>query len=150
MISLITGLTLLLSSSCSKNESDWMQVSDSIYGTYVYSNPDSQTGGWTDILVGTIIKVKPGNPPFFTITLSGVMGSPTVFDSVVLGPNNTFSVDRYITNSFSSAGTSHLVGTGNFPKKKISMNFEMIHQTNPLVHTIYKIPPTSKISNDYN
>lgn len=148
------GLLTILFSACSKQKDLDPPVSNSIYGTYAYSYKQNQTGSWTDLLSGTIIKVKPLSASHITITTWEVMSQvPALYDSVLLGPNNTFSIDRYVPNTYPDStrdSLQHLTGTGSFSDRKISLQFTSIIRTNPLLHSPVSVKDATKTSDNYN
>src|SRR5688572_2129403 len=86
------GTLFIMTGACKKNAPETDPVTDSIYGTYVKSLPG--TGQWTDIFNGIIIKVKPYNPQYITITISGgLSAAERIFDSVKLVTGRTFTVN---------------------------------------------------------
>ena len=148
-LTVVVSIFLCILNACKKADVDPNAPTDSIYGTYVKSA--QSTGQWTDVFGGTIIKVRPGNPPYITIAVSGISGNETIFDSVKLAADKTFSINKLTPDpgGYSTTGFIPTTGTGSFGPKKMSMNFVTTYRENPLLYSRYVYENAVKTSDRY-
>ena len=147
------GILYILAHACTKHEQEREPVTDDIYGTYFKALPT--TGQWTDYLGGTSIKVRPCNSQHITITVSevsAIFGMQTVFDSVKLVTDRTFTVSSISpipSGNSSPPFYPRITGSGSFGHKTISIDFKRIVQENPLLYDSYVYDNAEKTSDPY-
>lgn len=151
---IVASFLMLLLIGCTK-EKDTQNVSESIYGKYVYYVQWS-LGGLRGPVPAANIKVKPLSGNYFTIIHESwsFLGDTSikVLDSVVLGSNNAFSIDRYIPKNDTLPDTDsiyHITGSGNFSSKKVTYLFNIARKVNGYSNPLASAYDAIKVSDNY-